>query len=118
MILGKSEIPAERCSSRTGERPEEWCELSSSHQAPRATAFLLTLAFHLQFTSFPHQSAGQHSSPGSLPAMLSCAEYSPAQMGSHKANMEGQGRSVCNYSADLKCVRRRRADSLHRGFDI
>lgn len=119
MILRIAEIPAERCSSQTGERSEEWFELSTSHQAlPRAAASLLALAFHLPLPAFPISLLGQHSSSRSLPAMLSCTDYSQAQMGSDKANMEGQRRRVCNYSTDLKCVQRRRADNLHRGFDI
>lgn len=58
MILGKSEIPAERCSSRTGERPEEWCELLASHQAPQSCCLSSCLGLPPTITSLPHQSAG------------------------------------------------------------
>lgn len=120
MILRKSEMAAERCAVGMEQNQDNNGLSGHPHsRLPRATAsLLLALAFHFQFPAFPIGLLGQQCSSGSLPAMLSCADPSPAQMGSDKANMEGQGRNVCNYSADLKCVRKRWADNLHRGSDI
>lgn len=92
------------------------CQLHT--KLPRATPSLLAVAFLLQLPGFPISLLGQQSPPGSLPAMLSCADNSPAQMGSGEANMKGQRRCVCHSSTDLGCVRRGRAGNLHRDSDI